>query len=97
MVDPGERDPRALGAGTPLANFYAVWGSVLIVLFNINRIAQKGFTMNPFAYFGIFWLLPFVITIIVGKYLKHRKRLKYEEEKLSKDFLEELEEGGEVG
>jgi len=72
-------------ADTPLANFFGVWGAILITLFNLNRFAPKPvFHINFLFYFAIFWVLPFAIALLFSALV--------EKEELEEETEEEEEE-----
>ena len=79
-------------ADTSLANFFAVWLSALVVIFNVNRFgSHQLFNLHPALYFGYFWVLPFAIVLIVTSLVSRKKRKKAEEE-TPQGELEEIEE-----
>ncbi len=82
-------------ADTSLANFFAVWLSALVVIFNVNRFgSHRLFTMHPALYFGYFWLLPLAITLIVSAFMSRSKRKKAEEETPQKELENMADEMG---
>ncbi|MBN1755560.1 metal-dependent hydrolase [bacterium] len=85
---------KITSASSPIANFFLIWGSVLVILFNLNRFAPINiFKMNPLLYFSFFWGTPLIITLLINKKLKGQ-RFK-EKDLLMEGFKEELSEGSE--
>ncbi len=93
-----ERTPglKLFHASEPMANFFAVWASALVVIYNANRIApQPVFSMGPVRFFAIWLGLP-LAAATAYKILSRRRELSAEEEQI-RELLEEVADGGELG
>ena len=79
-------------ASAPLANFFAVWLSGLIVLFNANKVATEPiFQLGPLAFFGIWLGIPALIVWVYVK-LSRRKTISEEQEQ-TRELMEEIADG----
>ncbi|MBN2542464.1 metal-dependent hydrolase [bacterium] len=84
---------KLVSASSPLANFFLIWGSVLVVLYNLNRFASRPvFEMNPILFFLLFWGIPLAVTLFLRTRIK--KLSEPQADILMEGFKEELSEGG---
>lgn len=68
-------------ADTPIANFFGVWAALLITFYNINRFSSNpAFKVNFLYYFGLFWLLPFGIALLLSEIFEKGKAEETNEE-----------------
>jgi len=83
-------------ASEPLANFFAVWLSGLVVIFNANRVAPEPvFQMGPLKFFAIWLGIPVVILSAIT-WLSRRRKMTDEQEQ-ARELLEEIADGEEFG
>jgi len=65
---------RFLKASNPLGNLFVIWGSAILVTFNINRVAiPPVFPLSPGKLFGFFWLLPFFLIMLMARISEEKK------------------------
>ncbi|RKZ35217.1 hypothetical protein DRQ33_00160 [bacterium] len=84
-------------ASAPLANFFGVWTSGLIIIYNANAVAhQPQFSMGPLKYFGIWLGIPALISALYVYFGKKHRKLKEEQEQ-ERELLDEISDGAELG
>ena len=84
-------------ASTPLANFFGVWISGLVVVYNANRVAPEPvFHMGPLKFFGIWLGIP-ALLVALYMFIKKKTQPISEEEEQTRELLEEFADGGELG
>ena len=79
-----------------LPNFFSVWISGLVIVYNANRVApEPAFTIGPLKYFAIWLGIPAVLAAISLIWYKLEE---FSDEELQKnELLEEMADGGEMG
>jgi len=93
-----ERTPglKFFHASTPLANFFGVWLSGLVVIFNANRVAPEPvFKMGPLKFFAIWAGIPMLLSAIYVWLSK--KRVITSEQEQTRELLEEIADGEALG
>jgi len=84
-------------ASAPLANFFGVWISGLIIVYNANRVAfQKAFEMGLIQFFLIWLGIPALIVVVYSYIIKRAKPLSAEQEQ-AREFLDEVADGTDFG
>ena len=93
-----ERTPglKLFHASAPLANFFGVWASGLVIVYNANSVAPEPvFSMGPLKYFAIWLGIPAALTAVYS-WLSKRREITDEQEQ-TRELLEELADGSAMG
>ena len=89
---------RLFHASSPLANFFGVWTSAAVIVFNMNRFAPNPvFAMSAPRFFALWVGIPAAITGIYISLTKRKLPKISPEEEQIREFAEEIADGEEMG
>lgn len=83
-------------ASQSLPNFFAVWASILVVIYNANSAsAEPIFRWGPLKFFAVWLGIPILLSAIYVYFIKPKQITPQEEQ--MQELLNEIAEGGDFG